>query len=189
MQKKHIITITGKPGSGKSTTSKGVAAILGYEHFSSGDFFRAIGKERGVNVLQANISGEHGSNIDEIVDGRLREIGETKDNMVIDSRTAWHWIPSAFKVYLELDLLSAAERILASTDPLRIETEHIPSNSEEYANTLQLRMESETRRYIKFYDANPHDMQNYNLVVNTKEHAPEETIKLIIDSYNDWIKS
>src|SRR2546422_795855 len=33
-QKKHIITIAGRPGSGKSTTSKTIAEELGYEHFS-----------------------------------------------------------------------------------------------------------------------------------------------------------
>jgi cytidylate kinase len=53
--KKHIITIGGRPSSGKSSTAKAVAAALGYDHFSSGDLFRQLGKEHGIDVLQANI--------------------------------------------------------------------------------------------------------------------------------------
>ncbi|MGZ6005361.1 MAG: nucleoside monophosphate kinase, partial [Candidatus Saccharimonadales bacterium] len=52
--KRQIITIAGRPGSGKSTTAKMVASKLSFEHFSSGDLFRAIAKEWGIDVLQAN---------------------------------------------------------------------------------------------------------------------------------------
>ena len=104
MEKKHIITIAGKPGSGKSTTSKAVAHSLGFTHFSSGDFFRAIGKERGIDVFQANLVAEAEEDIDHLVDEKLRTLGENEDNMVIDSRMAWHWMPYSFRVYLDLDL-------------------------------------------------------------------------------------
>jgi len=36
--KKHIITITGLPGSGKSSTADEVARTLNYTRFSGGDF-------------------------------------------------------------------------------------------------------------------------------------------------------
>ena len=72
--KKNIITVAGRPGSGKSSTAKLVANQLGFEHFSSGDLFRSVAKERGVDVLQANLSAEENADIDHLVDGRLREI-------------------------------------------------------------------------------------------------------------------
>lgn len=189
MHKKHIITITGKPGSGKSTTSKAVAAELSYRHFSSGDLFRSIGKERGINVLQANLSGEKGSDIDQLVDQRLRDIGSKEDNMVIDSRTAWHWMPFSFKVYLDLDLITAAERIIASTDLARLETEHIPNDSKEYTFALQQRLESEARRYQKLYGVNPYDVSNYDLVIDTKTNDLEQTAALVLASFHDWLKT
>ncbi len=188
MQKKHIITITGKPGSGKSTTSKAVAAELDYRHFSSGDLFRSIGTERGMDLLQANLSGEKDSSIDYLVDQRLRDIGAEDDNIVIDSRTAWHWMPFSFKVYLDLDLMTAAERIISSTDLARLETEHIPSDPKEYTFALQQRLESEARRYQKLYNVNPYDVSNYNLVVDTKANSPEQTVALVLSSFHDWLK-
>lgn len=189
MQKKHIITIAGKPGSGKSTTAKAIASELGYQHFSSGDLFRAISKERGINVLEANLSGEQGADIDELVDQRLRDIGQTEDSIVLDSRTAWHWMPASFKVYLDLDLLTAAERVLGGMTPERMEVEHIPNDPNEYAEQLQQRLGSEARRYQTFYNINPYDTSNYDLVVDTKANNPDEVAALVIASFRDWIKS
>lgn len=189
MNKKHIITITGKPGSGKSTTSKALAAELSYRHFSSGDLFRSIGNERGINVLQANLSGEKDSSIDHLVDQRLRDIGAAEDNMVIDSRTAWHWMPFSFKVYLDLDLMTAAERIMLNTDLSRLETEHIPHEPKEYALALQQRLDSEARRYKKLYNVNPYDVSNYDLVVDTKRNNPQQAAALVLNSFHDWLKS
>src|SRR3989344_4557090 len=116
MDKKSIITLAGKPGSGKSTTSKKLAERLGFERFSSGDLFRAIAKERAVDVLTINQTAETEKAIDLEVDEKLRQIGATKNNLVIDSRMAWHWMPYSFKVYLDLDILVAARRITAGMD-------------------------------------------------------------------------
>jgi len=187
--KKHIITITGKPGSGKSTTSKALAAELSYRHFSSGDLFRSIGNERGINILQANLSGEKDSSIDHLVDQRLRDIGATEDNMVIDSRMAWYWMPFSFKVYLDLDLMTAAERIMLNTDLSRLETEHIPHEPKEYALALQQRLDSEARRYKKLYNVNPYDVGNYDLVVDTKRNNSQQAAALVLNSFHDWLKS
>jgi len=188
MDKKHIITIMGKPGSGKSTTSKAVAVELGYRHFSSGDLFRSIGNKRGMNLLQTNLSGETDSDIDHLVDQRLRDIGASEDNLVIDSRMTWHWMPFSFKVYLDLDLITAAERIVRNIDLSRLETEHIPSNPKEYASVQRQRLDSETRRYKMLYDVNPYDVGNYDLVVDTKTNNPEQAATLVVKGFHDWLE-
>lgn len=186
MSKKHIITIAGKPGSGKSTASKALAEQLGYEHFSSGDLFRAIGRERGIDVTQTNRAAEDDKEIDRLVDERLARIGETQDQVAIDSRLAWHWIPQSFKVYLDLDLEVAARRILASIDPNRKQHEHIPDGPKEYAGALQHRLDLEATRYKAKYDVNPYDIANYNLVVDTETNSPGQVVALILDAYNKW---
>lgn len=192
MKKKRIITIAGRPGSGKSTASKGVAEFLGFEHFSSGDLFRAISRDRGVDVHQSNLAAEKEEageqSIDYLVDQRLREIGEEQDGVVIDSRTAWHWIPESFKVYLNLDLDIAAARILNSIDPVRREHEHVPDDPQEYAAQLKSRLDSESRRYKALYDVNPYDTTNYDLIVDTAIATPEEVQRRIIDGYKEWIE-
>jgi len=188
VQKKHIITIAGRPGSGKSTASKGIAEELGYQHFSSGDLFRAIGKERGIDVTQTNVAAEKDVDIDYLVDQRLRDIGSNEDQIVIDSRMAWHWMPYSFRVYLDLNLEVAATRILANMTKERMESEHIPSNSHEYAAALQHRLDLEARRYKSLYDVNPYDHSNYDLVVDTNAHGPQEVLEEILAAYKEWLK-
>jgi CMP/dCMP kinase len=188
MDRKHIITIAGKPGSGKSTTSKTLASTLGYQHFSSGDFFRAIGKERGIDVFQANLVAEQEQEIDFLVDQKLRDLGEANDNMVIDSRMAWHWMPYSFKVYLDLDLLTAAERILHVVDHERVALEHIPESVAEYADRLQARLDSEIKRYQNLYQVNPYSPDNYDLVVDTATNNKEQVVEMILSQYQNWIE-
>lgn len=187
MEKKQIITISGRPGSGKSTAAKAIAAVLGYQHFSSGDLFRAIARERGIDVLQANLSAEENAEIDHLVDGRLRDIGANENQVVIDSRMAWHWMPFSFKVFLDLDLAVAAQRILASLDEKRLQAEHIPTDPTDYAQSLQHRLASESRRYMALYQADPYDLSHYDLVVDTAANDADQTIKLILDRYNLWL--
>lgn len=190
MTKKSIITIAGKPGSGKSVTSKMLAARFGYQHFSSGDLFRAIGKEHGIDdVREINLAAERGElDVDDLVDQKLQEIGAKESELVIDSRTAWHWMPQSFKVYLDLDLETAATRILKNIDPFRLEHEHIPEDLSEYALLLEERLASETRRYRKLYDIDPYDTNNYDLIVDTKENTVEEVVGIIVREYKDWRK-
>ena len=42
VNKKHIITLSGRPGSGKSSTADKVAELLGYTRFSSGNMVREV---------------------------------------------------------------------------------------------------------------------------------------------------
>ena len=194
MNKKHIITIAGKPGSGKSTTAKRLAEKLGYDHFSSGDLFREIARTRGQNVKQANLEAEgkrlDDDNIDEMVDRRLREIGERDDNKVIDSRTAWHWIPVAFKVFLDLDLDLAADRIIKAmevSDVAGVRNEHIPTSVHAYAQELEERLASESRRYESLYKIDPYTLSNHDFVVDTGMSNPDEVVAKIEAAYNEWL--
>lgn len=189
MEKKHIITIAGKPGSGKSTTSKGIAKTLEYTHFSSGDLFRAIGKERGVDVLTINLLAEQEKEIDELVDQKLRDLGTHEDCMVIDSRMAWHWMPYSFRVYLDLDLSVAAQRITAGMDEARRAVEHIPNDPKAYTQILQNRLDSESKRYLNLYNANPYDIANYDLVLDTAVHSIQNVQETILTEYQRWLES
>lgn len=186
---KHIITIAGRPGSGKSATATAVAAELGFQHFSSGDLLRKIGDEMGLDILQTNMTAEKDAELDRRVDDRLVELGNTRDNLVIDSRLAWHWIPASFKVFLDLDLHTAAVRILKGIDEARTESEHIPHDPQAYAELLQERLASETRRYQAKYQIDAYDQRNFDLVIDTAVHNLEQVSQLVIRGYHDWLGS
>jgi hypothetical protein len=75
--KKHILTLAGAIGSGKSSTAKRVAAELGYRHFSSGDLFRTIAKELGVSHVTVN-SRIRSLGIQNVFAARANELAKLK---------------------------------------------------------------------------------------------------------------
>lgn len=189
--KKKIITITGRPGSGKSTTAKIITSKLGYTHFSAGDLFRSVAKEQGQDITTTNQEAEKENGIpriDQLLDQTLRNLGATGDRLVIDSRLAWHWIPDSFRVYLDLDLQTAAKRILKDITPERKQAENISNDPEVYTQELKERLASETRRYKKLYNADPYDHSNYDLVVDTKANDIDTVVNLILNQYQEWLK-
>jgi len=97
-------------------------------------------------------------------------------------------MPYSFRVYLDLDLLVASERILKSLDDARMEVEDIPQSAADYAARLQDRLDSEMRRYKNLYNVNPYNPANYDLVIDTAVNSPEVVQNKIIESFNDWLK-
>ena len=183
MERKHIITIAGKPGSGKSTISKRLASTLGYTHFSSGDLFRRLAAEKNISVDAINLLAEQDPSIDKEVDERLRTLGEQEDNLVIDSRMAWYWIPQSYKIYLDLDLSIAADRISNALDQDRFKVEETAQNVKEYEEQLHKRLESEAKRYLTLYQQNPYDIEHYDLVIDTHANNPDQVTRLILDGF------
>lgn len=192
MEKKHIITIAGKLGSGKSSTAKKVAEILGYEHKSTGDFMREIAVNRGVSLGDLSVIAENDPSIDKELDDHNLNIG-TKNNVVLDSRLGFHFIPNSFKVFLDLDEETASERILK--DKLNNPNRNTESTGdfdtvESIKEKIKLRLESEKKRYKDLYNIEDHtDHSNFDLVLNTKEISLEEVSKRVVEEYNNWLKN
>ena len=182
--KKHIITLSGYPGSGKSSTGNGLATKLGYTRFSSGDFMRSIAQERGISLEELGAIAKTDHTIDDAVDAEVRKAG-LQENLVIDSRLAYHWIPEAFKVFLTLNLHTAAERIYHHIQKEGRVGQDGSSIEEVYRETLA-RVESERTRYTNIYGLSYDDPKNYDLVVDTGTHNLEEVIQIILDAYRVW---
>ncbi len=179
--KSSIITIAGSLGSGKSSTAKQVADSLGYRHFSSGDLFRAIAAERGLTVLEINQQAELEHEIDHIVDERLRNMASEND-LVIDSRMAFHWMPNSFKIYLSLEPEIAAQRIYSQMQSGGRVSEHSQS-VEEVLQSIAERRVSEQKRYKNLYDIDVLDMTPFDLVIDTAKNSLDEVVALVLAAY------
>jgi len=186
--KKYIITITGLPGSGKSSTAKGVARRLGYGHFSSGDLFREMAAARGLSIEEINITAEKQQEIDREVDKLLVKIGEEKNNLVLDSRIAFHWIPGSFKVFLNLEPKIAAERTFAQIQKEGRVSQAGSSLDEVYGNMLE-RIESERKRYRNLYNIDFTDRTQFDLIVDTETNNLERVIDIIVTAYEKWLRA
>lgn len=190
MDKKHIITIAGKLGSGKSSTAKKVAEILNYEHTSTGEFMRKMADERGIKLDELSKIAETDDSIDIELDNYNHGIGE-KQNIVLDSRLGFYFIPSSFKVFLELDPKTASERILQ--DKKNNPNRHTEANNfdteEEIKEKIIFRLDSERKRYKEIYGIEDHTAHNnFDLVINTKDIPLLEVSKIVVEKYNNWLK-
>jgi cytidylate kinase len=178
---KRIITICGLPGSGKSSTAIGVAKTLGYTHFSSGDLFRTMAKERGISVEEINHRAELEQEIDHAVDERLRRLA-SEDKLVIDSRMAFHWMPESFKVFLKIDPHVAAQRTFEQMRKSGRVSQNATSVEEVYKKTVE-RTASEIKRYTTLYGVDYTDESQFDLVVDTARYPLQEVVEKIVKEY------
>jgi CMP/dCMP kinase len=183
--KKQIITLAGSPGSGKSSTAKAVAAVLGFRHFSSGDLFRQLAAERGESIEAMNISAEAQRDIDLKVDNLLREIYGREEGLVIDSRMAWHWMPASFKVFLMLDPGTAADRIFAHLEREGRISEDAAS-VEEVRVSIDRRFASEQKRYAALYGVDPTNAANFDVVFNTRHNDLPTVTAMVSAAFTAW---
>ncbi|OGI67132.1 hypothetical protein A2823_01735 [Candidatus Nomurabacteria bacterium RIFCSPHIGHO2_01_FULL_41_91] len=184
--KKEIITICGGLGSGKSSTAKKVAEALGFKHFSSGDFFRQVGLELGLSINKINKRAEIDPEIDHRTDEKLRNMRNAK-KVVIDSRTAFHWIPESFKVYLNLSPEIAKIRVLNSIKENKLREQSEQSASEEEVfQKMKERFESEQKRYWNLYKINNTEKNQYDLVVDTNKNNLQEVVEIVVAEYKKW---
>lgn len=185
--KKKIITIAGAPGSGKSSTADLVAKELGFKRFSSGNFMRKIALKKGVSLNELSGQAETDEEIDRGIDNEVKRVGENEE-IVIDSRLAFHFIPNSFKVFLDLPLEVSRERIFNNLkiNTLRRESEGLENKDEVYRKIGE-RKESEKKRYWKLYKIDYTDKNNFDLVIDTNNNNLKQVVAIIIGEYTKWI--
>jgi cytidylate kinase len=177
-----ILSISGVPGSGKTSAAKLLATSLGMKFYSVGDLRGKMALERGMTIDQLNALGEIDPSTDHDADEYQRKLGEMEDGFVIEGRLSWHFIPHSFKVLLLCDPTEAAKRIYASQKSVATRRQDEP----EYADVdhakreLEKRMASDRLRYRKYYDLDYQDTKNYDLVVDTTMlKSAQETAEVI----------
>jgi CMP/dCMP kinase len=190
MERKHIITISGKPGSGKSSTADKVADLLGYTRHSSGDMVRTILQRQGMTLSEYNRQALDDHSLDTKIDEYLRKFREKKD-VVIDSRLGFYWLPESFKVYLDLDIQVATVRIYkdAVTNNMRLKSGERVSSLDLVAKQVLTRMETEQKRFKNLYSVDPYNLSHFDLVIDTSRHSPQTVALTVFDVYRRWLKT
>lgn len=176
-----IISLSGTPGSGKSTVAKILAKKLGYTRYYMGGLRRAAAKKRGMTLEEYNKLGETDPSTDMQVDTYQEELGRTEDDFVIEGRTSFHFIPHSFKVFLDVDLKEAARRILNDKQE-DDRNEQVDMSVEEKVQNLKDRMASDERRYQKYFGFRCYDKDKYDLVIDTTHSTPEEVVERILSA-------
>lgn len=167
-----LLTVSGPPGSGKSTAAAGLADALDYEHVSGGDVFRELAAERDMSLGAFNALAEEDDGIDRDLDRRLRELAASRADLVLESRLAG-WMAGEhadLKLWLNAPIAVRAERI-ADREEKPVER----AKEETIA-----RAESEARRYEEYYGIDISDLSIYDLAVNTARWEPDAMTDLLV---------
>lgn len=170
-----IITISGKPAAGKSTTAKALAKKLELEHHSGGDLQRELAKELGLTINELGNLEAQDEKYDRMIDEKLRKLGETKDNFVIDGWLSAHFIPNSIKIFLEVDIDEAVRRRIKQ--PRKEETY---TSAQETKQKFIEREKVNRDRWIKYYNFDYSDSKNYDLVIDTTNVTSEQVVEKIM---------
>jgi predicted cytidylate kinase len=168
-----LITISGVPGSGKTTVARLLSKELGIPHIYAGDVYREQARERRISLAQLNELAEKDHTIDRELDARLAEYARAGD-VVLEGRLAGFIARDegvdALKVWL-----TASDRVRAERVAER--------EGAEAARVLQentARHDSDAKRYKLIYGYDLDDTSIYDLSLVTDERTPEDVAHQIL---------
>ena len=168
------ITISGPPGSGKTTACNRLSEKLGLKAVVFGKIFRELAAEKHLSLLEFGQLAEKDPSIDEAIDARILEIARANEDIILESRLSAYMLSRnsipAFKIYL-----GASPEVRMS----RIGVREGQSLEDAKRETIE-RQASEAKRYMMYYNIDINDMSVYDLVVNTDELDPDGVIDTIM---------
>ena len=80
------ITISGPPGSGKTTACNRLSEMLGLKAVVFGKIFRELAAEKHLSLLEFGQLAEKDPSIDEAIDARIVEIARQNEDIILESR-------------------------------------------------------------------------------------------------------
>lgn len=170
------VTISGPPGSGKTTTCKKLSEKLNLEAVVFGQIFRQLAQDRGMSLAEFGALAETDPSIDKTIDSMILDVARTHPDIILESRLSAYMLVRngipAFKIYLD-----ASPEVRMSRVGLR-EGETF---EEACRNTVE-RQVSEAKRYKMYYDIDIGDKSVYDLVVRTDELDPDQVVDVILDA-------
>ena len=170
-----IITLSGQPGSGKTTVAREIAEKYGFTIISAGEQFRKLAAERGMSLEEFGRLAESDKSIDLAIDQRQKDLSARCPNALVEGRLAGWTIDADLKIWLKTPLRVRAERIA-----LR---ENIPVHRA-YDET-ETRQKCEIARYKNFYDIDLTDLSCYDLVIDTSKWDAKGVANIIFQAIEE----
>lgn len=153
-----IITLSGLPGSGKTSVARELIARYGFTMISAGEQFRKLAQERGMTLEEFGALAQTDSTIDIAIDRRQKELAVKYDMSLVEGRLAGRTIDADLKIWLKTSLEVRAERVA--------KREGIPVQRAREDNVA--REISEATRYKVFYNIDQNDWSCYDLIIDTR---------------------
>lgn len=174
------ITISGPPGSGKTTACSKLSEVLGLEAVVFGRIFRELAAEKQLTLSQLGAIAEQDPSIDRMIDDRILQMAKTHPDLILESRLSAFMLTrnniDAFKIHIDASPEVRMQRVgLREGETLEQAT----------AATID-RQRSEAMRYQKWYGIDINDLSVYDLVLNTDNMDPDQVLAAILEGLDDW---
>lgn len=168
-----LITISGVPGSGKTTVARLLAAQLGLPHVYAGDLYRQEAKRRGLSLQEFIELSERDHSIDRALDDAMAARAR-QGNVVLEGRLAG---------YLAADnRLDALKVWLDASDDVRAQRVGQREGRDWHAvlNENRARHGSDAMRYKTIYGYDLSDTGVYDVVLSTDDQTPEALVETLM---------
>ena len=171
-QKNEIrITISGTPGSGKTTVARFLASRIGVKFCSVGEMARKIALRKEVSVDELSVMALRNRKIDLEIDSVHKKM---KGSFVLDSRIAFYFFPESFSIFLYCKPEIAGKRIWKD----KRKTEKF--GLIETINEVKRRIKTDLLRYKKNYGIDISKLDNYDLVIDTSKIDEDKVNNLVL---------
>jgi cytidylate kinase len=134
----------------------------------------------GITPLELNIRMKQDRSLDDRLDSTVTRLSRERadDKLIFDSRMAWHFASNVFKIFVTVDPMTAAERVMANPRP-----EEPYESVEDACTGLIERSRVEQARFLDMYGVDYYDFKNHNLVVDSTRRTPEEIVEIIWEAF------
>ncbi len=179
-----IITITGKPCTGKSTMAEIFINKYHFDRIYAGAIFKKHARELGIDITDL-CKSEQIYEIDRRVDKELENIYHTRlnEDLLIESRTSWSFMPKAFNVFIDIPNKVMAERLFNSDRPIN----ERGNTLDEALQKVTERYNADVARYKLLYNIDCDNLDNYTYVIDNSNLTPEQTADKIYEEYLKFI--
>jgi cytidylate kinase len=186
-----IVSISGAPGSGKSTVAEKLAKKLGWPNYYIGEIRRKKAKSVGMTLAEYNKFAETNPKTDLDVDKYQAQLGKEKDNFIIQGRTSWFFIPHSLKIFVDVNKTVGAERV---SKQLAGKNKRNEGNNlltiKDIKKSHAERMACDKKRYKKYYGiTNAFDKRHFNYVVDTTNLNPEQVFAKVYSFIKKKLKT
>ncbi len=170
-----LIAISGPAGSGKTTLARLLSEKLGVPLISTGQVFRKMASERGMDVLQFNLVAEGDHSIDTELDRKIVEEASSINSCIVEGRLACLMLRRGgldpYCIYVD-----APEEVRAARISQRDGTDGSAS-----LETMRAREKSERTRYLEIYSMDPAEHAAYDLLLDSEHLLPDELLVAALD--------
>jgi cytidylate kinase len=168
-----LITISGLPGSGKTTVARLLSHRLSVPHIYAGDLYRKEAVQRGLTLEQFNELTERDHSVDRALDDKMADYAR-RGGVVLEGRLAGFVAVQegvdALKVWL-----TASDEVRAHRVAQREE-----GDADAVLQENRARHQSDAKRYKSIYGFDLNDISIYDLVLNSDNDGPDALAETIL---------